>query len=251
MTEPKKALKHRLLVENGIEDAEEFKRTKFFYDINDLQKCLNETEKRYETDADYKSGFNMINLVSDTKTQGQPNFLFNDLNELREVKSKLKDVDLADYSQVWHVRNRPNENAIWGRIGFNIEAKNDTIELVKGSSIRQVDKYPNVDVGYMRIEKTKNFESSPFSYYKTTETIIKKESGNQLLEDRDEILNLIAGYKYRLGKFSQVLKSHGAQEVSFDFNYSQEGGIQFYDFDTDNDKAVLDSIIKQEEKERE
>jgi len=235
---PKKFWKYKLLVDWGILSEEHLEETVERHDIADIEKCLNNIERRLQETNN--SGVNFAILVPQEKNNELPNFLIENEEDLFVTKEKLREFDMSNYVEIWHVKRDNQKDFIDGRVEFKLDDMFPqsipcVMELVRGRS-REIHKYPFVDEGYMRFEKKD--KAYPFEL---KESIVKNPNFATRTKDIEKILGGISHYQKRLIAFGECLKSMGIKHVAFDFKYA-EGEFNFFDFDTDNNERMFRQI---------
>lgn len=235
--ETRKWKKRRLLVDFGIQSKKQLESTMSRYSIFDKEKCLTYAETQLNNSKD--DIMNFIILVSQKETQGLPSFKINNANDLNVIADKLATFDLTRYTEIWNVHDKKQE-AIWGRQSLYLDDPlfhrivPSVLELNNGVSCREFEKYPDISNGYLQLKRANTNQR-----FKIVNSLFKTEKGRNLVLNVDEVNSALISYQKRLVDFARFVKGAGISNISYDFNYTKENKISFFDWDTNNDSKLL------------
>jgi hypothetical protein len=118
---------------------------------------------------------------------------------------------------------------------FNTESR---VEMVSRDAIREINNYPNCAGDYVRLERR-----APYPF-KIAE-VIKNRPDGFLKSVAPAVCAHLLKHQRTINEFATVAKSAGAGAFSIDLDYNIKSPEKsfFFDFDTDNDKRVVNTIL--------
>jgi len=156
---------------------------------------------------------------------------------LESAREEIKTLDISRYDRIWRIRKK-EKDAVMGRIRFDIgDFISSMVELTMAKEYRNIDKTEIIKGGYVRLEKSE-LESS----YKIVESRIAP-GDERLLDKVEGFKKAFSLYRKRMLDFATLVKSAGGNCVSFDF-VNVGNTMEFPDFDTDNEKMVINKLLK-------
>ena len=176
------------------------------------------------------------------------------LDDLYALKKNFASRDLNDISEITFDRKTidPNVRNIIGRI--NISAFNDNRIDVQRDDGQLVDiawgcsDPRDMDIALKGSEYAcLHAERMTWGEHYRISTSYIPESNpmgkNELLEDFAQIAVLLEGYKEKIQFFAEYIWKLGIPELSLEFS-ATGGKIRFYDWDTNNDIKIINSLIE-------
>lgn len=248
---PNKWKKHLVLVEFGLKNQEDLENEIHRYPAFHVNTLIRDIEKELQSNPN--SGMYIISSIPLHDCFKLPNFCISSMEELEEFKASLDNNFFDRFLEVWYCK-KPFQNGydvITGRIALdNRKGLNDiqyshTVEQVWNCSHREIEKF-NKDSNAIYLRA---FREGWGRRYHIDELRVptKKET------DKDKVINgfiqMVRGveeYKEKIEEFENYLEKLGIDELCLEYMLSQKG-FSFIDWDTNNDKKVIDSVFPTKE----
>lgn len=232
---PNKWLKYEVLDYFGLRNIEEVQTTIHRFWIDEIDICLQNIMNSIKNEG----GVYVIKLVYPERIYRLPNYLLLNLEDLNICKEELKTKNLQQYSEIWYCKNDINENLAFGRILFHLDELFPRIgrmqtEIVWGASARLIEKYPNLNVPFIALEK----EGLLNEWY-IQKAIYAGCNHDKLISEAFDIVRKIPEYYLSIRNIGEWLYDCGCTCMSLEFSISY-GKFHFIDWDTDDDNCVVE-----------
>lgn len=247
---PNKWKKHLVLVEFGLKKQEELEKEIHRYSALRVNTLIEDIEKELKNNPN--SGMYIVSSIPSHDYYKLPNFCVSSMEDLKQFKTSLDNHFLDKFSEVWYCK-KPFENGhdvITGRISFdnrnwiNSIKYSHSIEQVWNCSHREIEKFnKNSDVIYLRASR----EGWARRYHIDDVRVPSIKDKNKVIEGFRQTARNIEANKEKIQEFEEYLKSIGIQELCLEYMLSKKG-FSFIDWDTSNDKKVIDSVFPAKEK---
>lgn len=238
---PMKWKKHLILVEFGlrtIEDLESdihrFSNTKQNELIEELKWNLEQDEKKHE-----KSLY-IVSLIPIEEYYKLPNMLI----EKKEDLKKLNDRSISkNCSEIWFCKKILDEekNHFVGRISIKNtwNSNQQVVEQVWNGNHRNIEKWnDNSKVDYLRASRDGWARRYQIDCIHAENNELREKINNQFIEAIKEI----ECHREKIETFINYLKSKEIHEICLEYMNTNHG-IKFIDWDTSNDRLVIDGIF--------
>lgn len=237
-----------------------------YFKLRDYDNLVNEV-KRYKSKdiknliLDIKESMNdndilyVIQLIKNYQLVNIPNRRIRTIEDLRCFANEVEQNNLCNkYDEIWYNKTQINENnrSVLGRVSFSTLIDRQILEQIWNSSPRilnevsfssQVD--DEYDLTYWHAERekwNKEFE---------TKRMYPKNISSKELDiyeiDKQYTIKKIQFYRKEIEAFREYLKLIGIREFSLEYKMDNDQ-FRFIDFDSDNDKLVINRVIKDFEK---
>ena len=247
---PNKWKKHLTLVEFGLKKQEDLENEIHRYKAFHVSRLIEDIEKELNTNPD--SGMYIVSSIPSHDYYKLPNFCISSLEDLETFKTRLDEHFLDRFSEVWYCK-KPFENGydvITGRISFdnrdwiNSIKYSYSVEQVWNCSHREIEKFnKNSNVIYLRA-----FREGWARHYHIDELRVPSiKDKDKVIEGFRQTVISIEENKEKIEIFEKYLKGIGINELCLEYMLSQKG-FSFIDWDTSNDKKVIDSVFHAKEK---
>ena len=247
---PNKWKKHLVLVEFGLKKQEDLEKEIHRYPAFHVNTLIQDIEKELESNPN--SGMYIVSSIPSYDYYKLPNFCISSMEDLEKFKVSLDDQFLARFSEVWYCK-KPFENGndvITGRISFdnrdwlNSIKYSHNVEQVWNCSHREIEKFnKDSDVIYLRASR----EGWGRHYHVDDVRVHSIEDKDKVIEGFKQTAKNIEANKEKIEEFEKYLKGIGIHELCLEYMLSQRG-FSFIDWDTSNDKKVIDSVFPAKEK---
>lgn len=246
---PNKLKKHLTLVEFGLRTKEDFDNDIHRYGTSQVDKLLSDIKK--EMRLDKGQNFYLISSIPAYDHYKLPNFCAYTPEDLQNFKNSLSNSFYHNFSEVWYFKkpyqkDQQIDSSI-GRIG--IEDRNNTtgdvhsIEQVWNCSHRNIEQWNSkADSYYLRASRP-NWN---MRYQIDALHTPNKDMQKVMLEQFFESVRSIEQHREKIEAFLEYLKSLDIDEVSLEYMYTPIG-FRFIDWDTCNDRKVIDSLFYKDE----
>ena len=225
-----KWLKHQILYDFGISSPEAYNGIAR-YSISDTN-CL---ERIVDNPDNSKYNYHDIIFVPINKTQNLQRLHTLDAHVLEDAYKRNIALQNDAPKEIWHARYNLAKDCCCGRLALFSRDKLIVVELLNGYNLRKLDEVPTVP-GYVRLEH--DYDEI---HFREIQTIAKTIEGKKLVEISSTIARQLEEHQEKLLKFGAYIGSHGAENVTFDFVFS-DNEVKFFDWDCGNEEKVLLSI---------
>ncbi len=247
---PNKWKKHLVLVKFGLKKQEDLEKEIHRYPAFYVNTLIRDIKKELQSNPN--SGIYIVSSIPSHDYYKLPNFCVSSMEDLEQFKASLGDHFLDKFSEVWYCK-KPFENGhdvITGRISFdnryglNSIQYSHNIEQVWNCSHREIEKFnKDSEVIYLRAFR----EGWTRRYHIDDVRVPSIEDKDKVIEGFKQTAKNIEANKEKIEEFEEYLKSIGIRELCLEYMLSQKG-FSFIDWDTSNDKKVIDSVFPAEEK---
>ena len=247
---PNKWKKHLVLVEFGLKKQEDLENEIHRYPAFHVNTLINEIEKEIKSNPN--SGMYIISSIPSHDCFKLPNFCISCLEDLEAFKTSLDDHFLDKFSEVWYCK-KPFQNGhdvITGRIaldnrkGLNTIQNSHTVEQVWNCSHREIEKFNKNSNGiYLRASR----EGWGRRYHIDALNLPSKKDKDKVVNGFIQTVKEVESDKEKIEEFENYLEKLGIEELCLEYMLSQRG-FSFIDWDTSNDKKVIDSVFPAKEK---
>lgn len=246
---PNKWKKHLILVKFGLKKQEDLEKEIHRYRAWHVNTLIGDIERELKSNPN--SGMYIISAIPSHDCYKLPNFCINSMEDLEKFKESLDNHFFDKFSEVWYCKKplKKGHDIITGRISFdnrtglNSIKYSHNVEQVWNCSHRKIEKFnKDADVIYLRASRegwTRHYHIDD----------IKVSS----MEDKDKVINgfmqtvrKIESNKEKIEEFEKYLKDIEIDELCLEYMLSQKG-FSFIDWDTSNDKKVIDSVFPRKE----
>lgn len=255
---PFKWKKHLILPFFGLRNFDDVKREIHRYKSRELERLVDDI-KQDMMKAECKCAY-LISFVPIQQEYKLPNVMIKTVEQLEKFYSENCCTNIGNkYTEIWFFKKNISKESsnLVGRISFNLREVNEqvksiecaqTLEQVWNANHREIEKYNG--------EKRLNFiAASRMGWnrrYKINEVSIPMKlhlNIKNILKDFRKVTMQIESYRENIEEFCEYLKSLGINEVSLEYMMSN-GEFSFIDWDSPNDKKVVNSLIKERVEER-
>lgn len=249
---PNKWKKHLVLVEFGLKSYEDLTNEIHRYDafrVNNLIEDIHSNLTKHPN-----TGMYIISSIPTNDCFKLPNFCVSTIQDLNGFKAHLSEDFFDKFSEVWYCKKsfEPGLDNIVGRISFdnrvglNSIKYSQCIEQVWNSSHRKIESFNVKSNGiYLRASREGWGRHYSIDDLRVPSTDYKDKVINGF---RNTVIPIEAN-KEKIDAFTNYLKSIGIEELCLEYMLSSKG-FSFIDWDTSNDKLVIDNVFpKQEEHE--
>ncbi len=246
---PNKWKKHLVLVEFGLKKQEELEQEIHRYPSFHVNKLIEDIKKELSSKPD--SGMYIISSIPSYDCFKLPNFCISSLEDLEAFQKNL-DIHFYDrFAEVWYCK-KPFENGhdvIIGRISLdNRECLNSIqyshmVEQVWNCSHREIEKFnKDSNMTYLRASR----EGWGRQYHVNDIRVQSIKDKDKVISGFIQTVKEIERHKEKIEPFEAYLKQIGIQELCLEYMLSQKG-FSFIDWDTSNDRKVIDHIFRTKE----
>lgn len=248
---PNKWKKHLVLVEFGLKRQEDLEREIHRYSATHVNALMQDIEEELKNNPN--SGMYIVSSIPSNDFYKLPNFSISSMEDLEEFKASLDEHFLEKFSEVWYCKKtfEKGHDLITGRISFNnrdwVSSIKDShiVEQVWNCSHREIEKLgrdPNII--YIKASR----EGWGRHYNIDTLNVPSIKDKDKVIRGFRETVRSIEANKEKIEPFEEHLKSIGVDEFCLEYMLSQ-GKFSFIDWDSSNDKKVIDSIFPAKEKD--
>lgn len=247
---PNKWKKHLVLVKFGLKKQEDLENEIHRYPSFHVNTLIEDIKQELEHNPD--SGMYIISSIPSHDCFKLPNSCVSSLEDLEEFKTNLDEHFYDKFSEVWYCK-KPFENrhdVITGRISLdnrswvNSIKYSHSIEQVWNCSHREIEKFnKDSNVIYLRASR----EGWARRYHIDELRLPSKEDKDKVIKGFIQIVRGIESNKEKIEEFEKYLKGIDIHELCLEYMLSQKG-FSFIDWDTSNDKKVIDSVFPTKEK---
>ena len=248
---PNKWKKHLVLVEVGLKSKEDLENEIHRYKSYNVNHLVNDIETELIENPD--SGIYIVSSIPLNECYKLPNSCISSLEDLESFKNSLNDRFFDKFSEVWYCKKpfEQNNDVITGRISFdNREGLTSTkyrhgIEQVWNCSHRKIESFnnKNSDVIYLRASR----DGWGRHYTIDDLRVPSMKYKDKVIKGFRQTVKEIEENKEKIEEFENYLNSIGIEELCLEYMLSDKG-FSFIDWDTSNDKKVIDSIFPSKEK---
>lgn len=254
---PFKWKKHLILPFFGLRSIDEVQREVHRYKKQDLD-CLVEAIKQDMQKSEGKCSY-LISFVPKQQEYKLPNVTVSTLEQLEEFHRNFSVNKINKYIEIWFfkkIMHRDSNNLV-GRISFNLRNVNGQVKSLERAQIleqvwhtnhREIEKYNgnsrSIFIVASRIGWNRKYRIDealiPKGVEADYENILKwlRKATIQIEENRENI-----------ERFCEYVKKLGIYEFSLEYMITN-GKFSFIDWDSSNDKKIVDSLIKDRLEER-
>ena len=247
---PNKWKKHLVLVEFGLKKREDLENEIHRYPAFHVNTLIEDIKQELKQNPD--SGMYIISSIPSRDCFKLPNSCISSFEDLESFKTTLDEHFYDKFTEVWYCK-KPFENGhdvITGRISFdnriglNSIKYSHSIEQVWNCSHREIEKFnKNSNVIYLRAFR----EGWGRRYHIDALNVPSKKDKEKVINGFIQMVKGVESYKEKIEEFENYLEKLGIDELCLEYMLSQKG-FSFIDWDTDNDKKVIDSVFPTKEK---
>lgn len=254
---PFKWKKHLVLPFFGLRSIEDVESEIHRYKKQDLD-CLVDDIKKDMIKAEDKNSY-LISFVPLQQEYKLPNITVCSIEQLEEFKKDISVNKNNKFTEIWFFKKMTNKNSsnLVGRISFNLRDVNGQVESLKCAQIleqvwhinhREIERYNKesrtIFITASRMGWNRKYKIDDILIPKGVE--VKKED---ILKALSKAIIQIEANRENIEIFCEYVKKLGINEVSLEYMISNEK-FSFIDWDSPNDKKIVNSIIKNRFKER-
>ena len=247
---PNKWKKHLVLVEFGLKRQEDLEKEIHRYPSFHVNKLIEDIKEQLKSKPN--SGMYIISSIPSYDCFKLPNFCISSLEDLEEFKRNLDSHFYDRFSEVWYCK-KPIENGhdvIIGRISFdnrdwlNSVQFSHNVEQVWNCSHREIERFnKDSNVIYLRASR----QGWGRRYHVDDLRVPSLEYKEKVINGFMQTVRSIEEHKEKIENFEKYLKYIGIEELCLEYMLSQKG-FSFIDWDTSNDRKVIDNIFSTKEK---
>ena len=247
---PNKWKKHLVLVKFGLKKKEDLENEIHRYPAFHINTLISDIERKLKSNPN--SGIYIISSIPSHDCFKLPNVCIASLEDLEVFKTNLDNHFFDKFTEVWYCK-KPFQNGhdvITGRIaldnrkGLNTIQYSHTVEQVWNCSHREIEKFnKNSNAIYLRASR----ESWGRRYHIDALNLPSKEDKARVINGFTQIVRGIESHREKIEGFENYLKELEIDELCLEYMFSQKG-FCFIDWDTSNDKKVIDSVFPAKEK---
>ena len=249
---PNKWKKHLVLVAFGLKKQEDLENEIHRYSAFHVNTLISDIEKELKSNPN--SGMYIISSIPSHDCFKLPNFCISSMEDLEKFKASLDNDFLDRFSEVWYCK-KPFQNGhdvVTGRISFdnrdwiNSIKYSHSVEQVWNCSHREIEKFnKNSNAMYLRASR----EGWERRYHIDELRVPSNEDKDKVIKGFIQTVRGIESYKEKIEEFERYLKDIGIDEICLEYMLSQKG-FSFIDWDTNDDKKVIDSVFPTKEKSK-
>ena len=246
---PNKWKKHLVLVEFGLKKQEDLENEIHRYSAFHVNTLIEDIKKQLKNDPD--SGMYIISSIPSHDCFKLPNFCISSLEDLQTFKTSLDKYFYSRFSEVWYCKKsfQNGHDVITGRISFDNRDWIDSIkyshnvEQVWNCSHREIEKFnKNSKAIYLRASR----EGWGRRYHIDELRAPSKEDKDKVIKGFVQTVKGIESNKEKIEEYERYLKDIGINQLCLEYMLSQKG-FSFIDWDTNNDKKVIDNVFPTKE----
>lgn len=247
---PNKWKKHLVLVTFGLKRQEDLEKEIHRYQALHVNTLIQDIEKELKSNPN--SGMYIVSSIPSHDYYKLPNACISSMEDLEQFKVNLDAHFLDKFSEVWYCKKpfQNGQDVITGRISFDNRKGlpsikySHTVEQVWNCSHREIEKFnKDTNVIYLRASR----EGWGRRYHIDDIRVQSIEDKDKVIEGYRQTAKNIEANKEKIEKFEAYLKQIGIEELCLEYMLSQKG-FSFIDWDTSNDKKVIDSVFPAKEK---
>ena len=247
---PNKWKKHLVLVEFGLKKQEDLENEIHRYSAFHVNRLIEDIKKELKNNPD--SGMYIISSIPSCDCFKLPNFCISSLEDLEAFKKSLDEHFYDKFSEVWYCKKpfEKGNDVITGRIsldnrkGLNTIQYSHCVEQVWNCSHREIEKL-NKDSNTIFLRAFR--EGWGRHYHINQLKVPSKEDKDKVIKGFIQTVKGIESNKEKIEEFENYLKDIGIDELCLEYMLSQKG-FSFIDWDTSDDKKVIDSVFPIKEK---
>lgn len=246
---PNKWKKHLVLVEFGLKRQEDLEKEIHRYKAFRVNQLIEDIQD--ELIHNPNSGIYIVSSIPSHDCFKLPNFCISSFEELKAFKSSLDEYFYDRFSEVWYCKKpfKEGQDVITGRIsldnrdGLTSIQYSHNIEQVWNCTHREIERL-NKDshVVYLRASR----EGWARRYHIDDLRVPSKEYQDKVINGFMQTVREIEANKEKIEVFERYLKGIGIDELCLEYMLSEKG-FSFIDWDTSNDRKVIDSIFPTKE----
>lgn len=246
---PNKWKKHLVLVEFGLKNYEDLTNEIHRYDAFRINNLIEDIA--YDLIKHPNSGMYIISFVPTNSCFKLPNFCISSIEDLNNFKLSLQKDFLDKFSEVWYCKKlfEIGQDNIVGRISFDNKVGlnsikcSQCIEQVWNCSHREIEKFnSNSSSIYLRASR----EGWGRSYSIDDLKVPSSDFKDKVINGFRKTIYFIESGKEKIDIFNDYLNSIGIEELCLEYMLSSKG-FSFIDWDTSNDKKVIDNVFPKQE----
>lgn len=243
---PNKWKKHLTLVEFGLKRENDLNREIKRYHSNEILKLIDDLYQNFEMD-DSDSAY-IISLIPNIDYFKLPNYLVKSKEQIDGIL-EFAENKKGSFSEIWcceKSRRKGMDNVI-GRIALKTNmnyAPNESehmIEQVWSINHRDIERYSlSTKMNYLRTSR----DGWHRRYYLDSINIVNPDDKEIILNDFFCVVKNIEDKRDKIENLLEYLKQIDISEISLEYMLNGDK-FKFIDWDTSNDKKVIDSIFKE------
>ena len=247
---PNKWKKHLVLVEFGLKKQEELEKEIHRYSTVQIKKLIEDIKGELIHKPD--SGMYIVSFIPSQDYYKLPNFCISSEEDLEELKARIDEDFFNRFSEVWYCKKpiEKGNDVITGRISLdnrewlNSIKHSHSVEQVWNCSHREIESFnKDSDVIYLRASR----EGWGRHYNIDDLKVPSIEYKDKVIKGFGQTVKNIEENKEKIESFQNYLNQIGIQELCLEYMLSRKG-FSFIDWDTSNDRKVIDNIFPVNEK---
>jgi len=238
---PMKWKKHLMLVEFGLRTMENLQSEIHRFNYNEKEILIEELKERIKCDKNEGiKRFYIVSLIPMQEYYKLPNIIIKEQEDIYKLE-QLSDV--GQFSEIWFCQKNldSKNNNFVGRIVIKdtFDSDEQVLEQVWNCSHREIEKWnKDSEVDYIRASR----DGWARRYRMECINITKSDMLDRMKEQFVNVVTDIENNREKIEIFMNHLKSIGINELCLEYMNTNHG-IQFIDWDTSNDKKVIESIF--------
>ena len=247
---PNKWKKHLTLVEFGLKRQEDLEKEIHRYKAIQINRLIQDIGQ--ELVENPNSGMYIVSSIPSHDYYKLPNFNVSSLEDLEALKANLDTKFYDKFSEVWYCKKpfKNGHDVITGRISLdnrnwlNSIKYSHSVEQVWNCSHREIEKFnKNSNAIYLRASR----EGWGRRYHVDDVRVPSPAYKDKVIEGFRQTAKSIEENKEKIETFETYLKDIGIDELCLEYMLSDKG-FSFIDWDTRDDKKVIDSVFQTKEK---
>lgn len=246
---PNKWKKHLVLVEFGLKSYSDLNNEIHRYNAFSIYNLIEDIHSNLIQHPN--TGMYIISSIPTNACFKLPNFCVSSVEDLNNFKSTLGRDFFDRFSEVWYCKKsfEPGLDNIVGRISFdnrvglNSIKYSQCVEQVWNCSHREIESFnPNSTTIYLRASR----ENWGRHYSIDDLRVPSADYKDKVINGFRETVTSIEANKKKIDNFINYLNSIGIEELCLEYMLSSKG-FSFIDWDTSNDKKVIDNVFPKQE----
>ena len=249
--EPNKWKKHRILVEFGFKTQDELENEVKRYQKEEILEMSKYLEKNL-TKQNLPSAY-IVSLIPKKEFFKLPNYIVKNKEDLSGILEFINNKK-GSFSEIWCFEKKEKEglNHVVGRILLNTGLEYNSnpehiIEEVWSINHRDIERYHvMLKINYIRASR----DGWNRRYNLDCVSIANEDNKKVMLDDFISVVKNIENTRDKIENLLEFLKGIKIPEISLGYMLVGEK-FKFIDWDTFDDKRVIDSIFKRDKEEKE